>query len=73
MNYLSSTMDDEIKFWLIGEMADTKFQHQADKLLVSTVNMTQKTPRVFITDGLPAYASASKKVFGKNTCHERTS
>lgn len=71
MNYLFSTMDDETRFWLIGEMADTKFQHQADKLLVSTVNMTQKTPRAFITDGLPAYASASKRVFGKNTYHSK--
>ena len=25
MNYLFSTMDDETRFWLIGEMADTKF------------------------------------------------
>lgn len=69
MNYLFSTMDDETRFWLIGEMADTKFQHQADKLLVSTVNMTQKTPRAFITDGLPAYAKSSKRVFGKETYH----
>lgn len=69
MNYLFSTMDDETRFWLIGEMADTKFQHQADKLLVSTVNMTQKTPRAFITDGLPAYAKSAKRVFGKETYH----
>ena len=69
MNYLFSTMDDETRFWLIGEMADTKFQHQADKLLVSTVNMTQKTPRAFITDGLPAYLKSSKKIFGKDTNH----
>ena len=69
MNYLFSTMDDETRFWLIGEMADTKFQHQADKLLVSTVNMTQKTPRAFITDGLPVYLKSSKKVFGKDTNH----
>lgn len=69
MNYLFSTMDDETRFWLIGEMADTKFQHQADKLLVSTVNMTQKTPRAFITDGLPAYAKSAKSVFGKETYH----
>ncbi len=69
MNYLFSTMDDETRFWLIGEMADTKFQHQADKLLVSTVNMTQKTPRAFITDGLPAYAKSAKRVFGNKTHH----
>ena len=71
MNYLFSTMDDETRFWLIGEMADTKFQHQADKLLVSTVNMTRKSPRAFITDGLPAYASASRRVFGKKTYHSK--
>ncbi len=69
MNYLFSTMDDETRFWIVGEMADTKFQHQADKLLVSTVNMTKKTPRAFITDGLPAYAKSAKKVFGKKTYH----
>ena len=31
--------------------------------------MTQKTPRAFITDGLPAYLKSSKKVFGKKTYH----
>ncbi len=33
--------------------------------------MTQKTPRAFITDGLPAYASASRRIFGKKTYHSR--
>ena len=69
MNYLFSTMDDETRFWIVGEMADTKFQHQADKLLVDTIKRTGQTPKIFITDGLPAYGKSSKKVFGKNTNH----
>jgi len=43
----------------------------ADKLLLSIINITQKTPKPFITDGLPCYASASKKVFGKDIHHPK--
>ncbi len=30
-----------------------------------------KSPKYFITDGLPAYMKSSKKIFGKGTLHTR--
>ena len=36
-----------------------------------TKKQAGKTPRNFITDGLPAYMKSSKKVFGKETHHVR--
>jgi transposase-like protein len=52
-------------------LADTKFQHNADKLLELTKKTIGKNPTQFITDGLPAYRKSSKKVFGKTTNHTR--
>ncbi len=51
-------------------MADTKFQHNADHLLEMTKQVAgNRSPKHFITDGLPAYMKSSKKIFGKNTPH----
>ena len=71
MNYLFSTMDDDTRFWIVGEMADSKFQHQADKLLLDTIRKTGKTPRIFITDGLPTYESGARRIFGNKTYHSK--
>jgi putative transposase len=64
-------MDDDTRYWLASDMADTKFQHNADRLLELTKNAIGKNPTNFITDGLPAYKKSSKKVFGKDTIHTR--
>jgi putative transposase len=69
--YLFASMDDDTRYWLASDMADTKFQHNADKLLELTKKVIGKTPTQFITDGLPAYMKSSKKVFGKKTNHTR--
>jgi len=69
--YLFASMDDDTRYWLASDLADTKFQHNADKLLELTKKTIGKTPRHFITDGLPAYKKSSKKVFGKKTNHMR--
>ena len=69
--YLFASMDDDTRYWLAAEMADTKFQHNADNLLRLTKLQAGKTPRNFITDGLPAYMKSSKKVFCKKTNHVR--
>ena len=67
--YLFNSMDDDTRYWITQELADSKFQHDADNLLQQTLKQTGKKPTNFITDGLPAYAKSSKKVFGKNTRH----
>ena len=70
-NYLFASMDDDTRYWLASDIANTKFQHNADNLLHLTKLQAGKNPRNFITDGLPAYMKSSKKVFGKNTNHIR--
>ena len=69
--YLFTSMDDDTRFWLALDMADTKFQHNADDLLRVTKQTIGKNPTRFITDGLPAYMKSSRKIFGKNTIHTR--
>ena len=70
-NYLFASMDDDTRYWLASDIAETKFQHNADNLLRMTKLQAGKVPRNFITDGLPAYMKSSKKVFGKKTNHIR--
>lgn len=69
--YLFASMDDDTRYWLASDLADTKFQHNADKLLELTKKAIGKTPKQFITDGLPAYQKSSKRIFGKKTQHTR--
>ncbi|KAF6246382.1 transposase [Nitrosopumilus sp. b3] len=69
--YLFASMDDDTRYWLASDMADTKFQHNADNLLKLTKEAIGKNPTQFITDGLPAYRKSSKRIFGKKTQHTR--
>jgi len=69
--YLFASMDDDTRYWLASDMADTKFQHNADNLLKITKKVIDKNPHRFITDGLPAYQKSSKRIFGKRTLHTR--
>ncbi len=70
-NYLFASMDDDTRYWLASDMADNKFQHNAGNLLQLTKLQAGKSPRNFITDGLPTYMKSSKKVFGKGTNNVR--
>ena len=64
-------MDDDTRYWLASDLADNKFQHNADSLLEMTRKQAGKAPGNFITDGLLAYMKSNKKVFGKKTNHVR--
>ncbi len=61
--YLFALMDDETRFWIAQEVADSKYKHDARKLLQMGKKVTGKKPSTFITDGLPAYHDAYKKEF----------
>ena len=67
--YLFASMDDETRYWLAFDMAHTKYQHNADRLLEITKKKIGKSPAHFVTDGLHAYIKSSKRVFGKKTNH----
>jgi len=63
MKYVFAVMDDETRFWIAQEVAETKFKHDARKLFQMAKKVTGKKPDVMITDGLPAYNDAYKKEF----------
>jgi transposase-like protein len=75
MKYLFAMMDDETRFWIAQEVAETKFSHDARNLLAMSKRLMGKKPMTFITDGLPAYNEAYKKEFwtlkGPRTEHVR--
>ena len=69
--YLFAMMDNETRFWIAQEVADSKFKHNAQSLLKMGKKVAKKIPSVFVTDGLPAYNDAFKKEFApKNFLHK---
>ena len=70
-HYLFATMDDDTRYWLAGELADSKDKHDADNIFRMTKAAAGgKSPSVLITDKLPAYQKAARKVFGNGTYHK---
>jgi len=61
--YLFALMDDETRFWIAQEVADTKFTHDARDLFRKGADLTGKKPMLLITDGLPAYHDAYRKEY----------
>ena len=66
MKYLFALMDDETKYWIAQEVADTKDKHDARNLFHAGKEVTGKKPNTLITDGLPAYHDAFNKEFYTN-------
>jgi len=61
MKYLFALMDDETRYWIAQEVAETKYQHDARKLFQMGERLMQKKPMTLITDGLYSYHLAFKK------------
>ncbi len=71
MKYLFAMMDNETRFWLAQEVADSKFKHDAKTLLKMGKETAGKVPSTFVTDGLPAYNNAFRKEYApKNFLHK---
>jgi transposase-like protein len=58
MKYLFALMDDETRFWIAQEVADTKYTHDAKGLFRKGVEVTGKKPLTLVTDGLHSYHEA---------------
>lgn len=75
MKYLFAMMDDETRFWIAQEVAESKDKHDTRNLLQMAKEATGKKPMTFITDGLQSYHDAYKKEFwtqkGPRTEHIR--
>lgn len=63
LKYLFAMMDDQTRFWIAQEVADSKDKHDARALFSRAKYLMGKAPTTLITDGLHAYSSASMKVF----------
>jgi len=72
MKYLFALMDDETRYWIAQEVADTKYRHDARKLFQLGKKVTENKPMTLITDGLQAYHDAYKKEFWTTRKETRT-
>jgi transposase-like protein len=72
MKYLFALMDDETRFWIAQEVADTKYTHDARELLRLGRQIADKTPATLITDGLASYHDAYLKEYYTTRKDERT-
>ena len=63
MKYLFAMMDDETRFWIAQEVAETKEKHDARTLFFRAKRLMGKQPKTLITDGLASYSLACNQVF----------
>ncbi|MFH0896736.1 MAG: DDE-type integrase/transposase/recombinase [Candidatus Bathyarchaeota archaeon] len=66
MKYVFALMDDETRYWIAQEVADTKYTHDARRLFQLGKEVAGKTPKILITDGLRSYQSAFLDVYATN-------
>jgi transposase-like protein len=67
MKYLFALMDDETRFWIAQEVAESKQKHDARQLFQMGKKIAGKQPKTLITDGLHSYHLAYKKEFWTKT------
>jgi transposase-like protein len=63
MKYLFAMMDDETRFWIAQEVAETKYTHDARTLFRMSKQLMGKKPKTIITDGLMSYHNAYIKEY----------
>lgn len=63
MKYVFALMDDETRFWIAHEVADSKFIHDARTLLRNGKELAGKRPLTLVTDGMLGYSEAFKKEY----------
>jgi transposase-like protein len=72
LKYVFAMMDDETRFWLAQEVADTKDTHDARHLFQAAKEGVGKRPHILITDGLRSYRDAWLKEFRTNALANST-
>lgn len=70
MKYLFAIMDDETRYLIAQEVAETKMKHDARRLFIMAKTLMEKQPKTIVTDGLNSYGVAAKEVF-KGSEHVR--
>jgi transposase-like protein len=60
MKYVFALLDDETRFWIAQEVAETKYKHDVRTLYQMGERLMGKKPMTLITDGLYSYHEAYK-------------
>jgi transposase-like protein len=58
MKYLYAMMDDQTRFWIAQQVADTKYSADIRPLFKQARHVAHKNPRTLITDGAPNFHEA---------------
>ncbi|MGA8857021.1 MAG: DDE-type integrase/transposase/recombinase [Candidatus Bathyarchaeia archaeon] len=72
LKYLYALMDDQTRFWIAQEVANTKFTADVRPLLQLGKQVAGKQPKTFITDGAPNFHEAYRKEFWTQNVATRT-
>jgi transposase-like protein len=72
MKYLYALMDDQTRFWIAQEVADTKYTADLRPLFQKGKQVAEKQPKTLITDGAPNFHEAYEKEFWTNKIDGRT-
>lgn len=63
MKYMYALMDDETRFWIAQEVADTKYTHDVRGLFKEASRIMERKPKVLITDGAYNFKTAYYKEY----------
>jgi transposase-like protein len=63
MKYLYCLLDDQTRFWIAQQVADSKFTANITPLFREGRRIASKTPSVVITDGAPNFNSAIRHAY----------
>jgi len=72
MKYLFAIMDDQTRFLIAQEVADSKERHDAQHLFQMAKEVAEIKPKILITDGLRSYHNAWLKEFRTNKLETST-
>jgi len=72
MKYLYALMDDQTRFWIAQEVADTKFTADLRPLFQLGKQIAEKQPKTLITDGAPNFHEAYLQEFYTQKLATRT-
>ncbi|OLB67797.1 hypothetical protein AUI06_12585 [archaeon 13_2_20CM_2_52_21] len=63
MKYVFALMDNETRFWIAHEVADSKYIHDARTLLRNGKELAGQRPMTLIADGMAGYEDAFRKEY----------
>jgi transposase-like protein len=72
LKWLFALIDDETRFWIAKEVANSKFDHDTKPLFRMSKEIAGKKPRILITDGLMTYHAGYMKEFYTHKLETRT-